>query len=71
MTNIDLFEVITTRPSDGQSYGITFHNRSTANAYAQAMQRRGYHVDPFPVFNTRESAAEALQEALAFYGVPE
>lgn len=64
--SIDLFEVITHR--EGRAFGQTFTRAETAQAYADAMRAAGYTVDPFPPFETVDSAADALRRAADLYG---
>jgi hypothetical protein len=62
---LELFEVIAHR--DGQAFGQTFTAQENAQAYAAAMRRAGYQVDPFPMFEPVRSFAEAMQEAARFF----
>lgn len=66
MTSIDLWEVITTDAA-GRAYGMTFHDDSTARAYARTMRREGYDADASPVFGTEASLTAALSSAASFY----
>lgn len=66
MTSVTLYEVITT-DAEGRAYGMTFHDKWTALAYALAVRRLDYAADVSPAFETEANLTAALQSAATFY----
>lgn len=65
---VELVEVIAHRPTEeGNAYGMTFHDVSTAMAYARQMRRKGYKTDVSPAFYTEPTTEAALESAARFF----
>jgi hypothetical protein len=67
-TSIALHEVICDHPRNAaRAYGLTFHDKATAETYAREMRAAGYRADVSPTFGTEPTLASALASAALFF----
>lgn len=68
MKQVTLWEVMV-KAKRKPPFGMTFHDETEADVYADAMKAKGLEVEKSPAFETEESGLTALANAYKYWGV--